>query len=159
MLFKIVFMLALMIVSSATNVLGQEINGNNSIFETTYEDRPGAQLRWLDKATARTGTIDLARDETVQFDQISVRLKSCKAQDPIEGGDAAAFLQIWERRDNRDPIWIFSGWMYASNPGVAAMDHPVLDVWLLSCHNQPLPQESDGSDETDGQVSDSDETP
>ncbi len=139
----------------------------------TYDDRGGATLRWLDKATARTGTIELSRDESAKFGDITVRLKACRALDPLEGNDAAAFVQAWETKGKKDPTWIFSGWMYASNPGVAAIDHLVLDVWLLSCHDKPKakaetkddtqavseePEENvsdeDISDETDGESSD-----
>lgn len=123
---------------------------------SNYEDRGGATLRWLDKATARTGTIELARDESAKFGDITVRLKSCRALDPLVGNDAAAFVQVWETKGKSDPTWIFSGWMYASNPGVAAVDHPILDVWLLECSAPPKAQEETPvSDETDGVEADS----
>lgn len=113
----------------------------------TYEDRGGATLRWLDKATARTGQITLQKEERVKFGDITVRLKSCRVLDPLEGNDAAAFVQVWEDHRDSDPTWIFSGWMYASNPGVAAVDHPILDVWLLSCADAPKAAEPE-KDET-----------
>lgn len=155
MRYKLLGLLAFSILGS--QALAQD---NASVFQSVYQERPGAILRWLDKATARTGTLEISRDETIQLDTVSVRLKACRAQDPIEGGEQAAFLQIWQREERRDPTWIFSGWMYASHPGVAAMDHAVMDVWLLSCQdaisNELEPDNSD-SDETDGQIADSDE--
>ncbi|MBY0422450.1 MAG: DUF2155 domain-containing protein [Parvularculaceae bacterium] len=32
-----------------------------------------------------------------------------------------------------DPDRIFSGWMFASSPGLSALDHPVYDVWVIDC--------------------------
>lgn len=32
-----------------------------------------------------------------------------------------------------DPDRIFSGWMFASTPGLSALDHPVYDVWVIDC--------------------------
>jgi hypothetical protein len=28
---------------------------------------------------------------------------------------------------------IFSGWMFASSPGLHAIEHPIYDVWLTDC--------------------------
>lgn len=32
-----------------------------------------------------------------------------------------------------DPDRIFSGWMFASSPGLNSLDHPVYDVWVIDC--------------------------
>lgn len=36
-------------------------------------------------------------------------------------------------RDPEHPDRIFSGWMFASSPGLNAVEHPVYDVWLTDC--------------------------
>ena len=38
----------------------------------------------------------------------------------------------------------FKGWMFASSPALAAMEHPVYDVWVVDCINNKieLPQKS-----------------
>lgn len=28
---------------------------------------------------------------------------------------------------------VFSGWMFASSPGLSALEHPVYDIWLIDC--------------------------
>jgi len=28
---------------------------------------------------------------------------------------------------------VFSGWMFASSPGLSALEHPVYDVWVIEC--------------------------
>jgi hypothetical protein len=30
---------------------------------------------------------------------------------------------------------LFSGWMFASNPALNALDHPVYDVWVIDCRS------------------------
>lgn len=104
--------------------------------QAAYEDKVGARLRWLDKITARTATIELRKGETVQYGDLTIRLQACRAQDPLEGADSSAFLQIWEKKTDEEPEWVFSGWMFASSPGLSAMDHPIHDVWVLSCLDQ-----------------------
>jgi hypothetical protein len=32
-----------------------------------------------------------------------------------------------------DPDRIFSGWMFASSPGLNGLEHPVYDVWVIDC--------------------------
>ncbi len=105
--------------------------------QAAWQDEPGAKLRWLDKVTARTGVVELRNDESAKYGDLVIRVKSCRAQDPLEGADSAAFLQIWEAREREDPEWVYSGWMFASSPGIAAMDHPVYDVWVLGCLGRP----------------------
>lgn len=34
---------------------------------------------------------------------------------------------------------LFSGWMFASTPGLSALEHPVYDVWVIRC-KQPSPE-------------------
>lgn len=34
---------------------------------------------------------------------------------------------------------LFSGWMFASSPGLSALEHPVYDVWVIRC-TQPSPE-------------------
>jgi Uncharacterized protein conserved in bacteria (DUF2155) len=30
---------------------------------------------------------------------------------------------------------IFTGWVFASSPGLHAVEHPIYDVWLTDCKN------------------------
>ena len=34
---------------------------------------------------------------------------------------------------------VFSGWMFASSPALNPLEHPVYDVWVLSCHDGEAP--------------------
>lgn len=101
--------------------------------DAAFEDKPIATLRWLNKITAQTESLDVPIGETVHYGDLAVRVRSCRKQDPLEGADSAAFLQIWEKDEEGEPRWVFSGWMFASSPGLSAMDHPIYDVWPLDC--------------------------
>lgn len=101
--------------------------------QAAFEDKPLATLRWLNKITAQTESMDVPIGETVHYGDLAVRVRSCRKQDPLEGADSAAFLQVWEKDEDDEPRWVFSGWMFASSPGLSAMDHPIYDVWPLDC--------------------------
>jgi hypothetical protein len=101
------------------------------------EGYPIAQLRMLDKTTARSVTLEATAGSTLKFGSLYIRTQSCRKSAPVDQPESAAFLQIWEnKRDNQKnqkSEWVFSGWMYASSPALSAMDHPVYDVWVIDC--------------------------
>lgn len=115
--------------------------------EPAMIDRPVVKLRSLDKITARTGTFQAEVGSTVKFGSLYIKPRVCKQASPLESPESAAFLQIWEVNAEDESEWVFSGWMFASSPGLSSMDHPIYDVWVLSC----LEQKSDvsGDNEND----------
>ncbi len=97
------------------------------------DEYPVVKLRSLDKVTARTMTFEARVGSTVKFGQLYIKVQACRKASPIESPESAAFLQIWEVTLQEKAEWIFSGWMFASSPGLSSMDHPVYDVWVIDC--------------------------
>jgi hypothetical protein len=97
------------------------------------DDFPVVKLRSLDKVTARTVTFEGSVGSTVKFGPLYIKIQSCREAPPIEQPESAAFLQVWEVTPQEEARWIFSGWMFASSPGLSSMDHPIYDVWVLDC--------------------------
>jgi len=107
-------------------------------------DHPVVKLRSLDKITARTQVFEAQVGRTIKFGSIYIKVQACRKAPELEQPESAAFLQVWEvppAQDKQDEKaeWIFSGWMFASSPGLSAMDHPIYDVWVLDCLEQELP--------------------
>ncbi|MCF8496043.1 MAG: DUF2155 domain-containing protein [Alphaproteobacteria bacterium] len=113
-------------------------------------DYPVVRLRSLDKITARTRTFEAEVGSTVQFGALHVKIRACRKASPIDQPESAAFLQIWEIKGPEETLpseqaaptldkaeWVFSGWMFASSPGLSPMDHPIYDVWVLDCLEKP----------------------
>lgn len=96
-------------------------------------DKPAAKLQWLDKITARTSTFTLAVGETRTFGSLRITLRSCRENPPVETPESAAFLEVVEVKPGEQEESAFSGWMFASSPALSAMEHPIYDVWVLSC--------------------------
>lgn len=115
------------------------------------EDYPAAQLKALDKSTARSTTFEVPVGSTVQYGALYIKVQACRKADPIDKPESAAFLQVWELPPETDESrWVFSGWMFASSPALSAMDHPVYDVWVLNCTGKeepPPPAPADQADE------------
>lgn len=38
-----------------------------------------------------------------------------------------------DEQEAADEELLFSGWMFASSPGLSALEHPVYDVWVIRC--------------------------
>ena len=97
------------------------------------EPYPIAVLRGLDKVTARISTIEVPVGHAVRFGTLEITVRTCDKRPPEEPPEAAAFLDIWEIRQEQPSANLFRGWMFASSPALSAMDHPVYDVWVLDC--------------------------
>jgi hypothetical protein len=90
-------------------------------------------LRGLDKITGRPTNIVAPVGKTVNFATLTVTARYCYSTPASETPETAAFVQIDDHRANQPAKRIFSGWMYASSPGLNAMEHPLYDVWVINC--------------------------
>lgn len=120
----------------------------------TYAKQDRATLRALDKITGRSTDIVVKVGEPVVYGSLSIDLQSCFQTPPEEVPESAAFLRISSTRPvaeeqlesaaggdkeaaatlaaAENPV-VFSGWMYASSPGLSALEHPVYDIWVIRC--------------------------
>lgn len=116
---------------------------------TTFAKQDQATLRALDKITGRSTDIVVKVGEPVVFGSLNVEVKACFQTPPEEAPESAAFLKISSTRaasaepgtqnasasdapEEANPV-VFSGWMYASSPGLSALEHPVYDIWVIRC--------------------------
>lgn len=109
-------------------------------------NNPVAVFTGLDKITGRIITFDVLVDETVQFGALQVTPRNCHTRPPTEPEQTVAFVEIDEITLANKIQRIFTGWMYASSPGLNAVEHPVYDVWLIDCR-ATLPGTGAGSGE------------
>ncbi len=121
--------------------------------EIRYDRFDTATLRALDKITGRSTDIDVTVDRPIVFGSLQVTLKSCHQTPPELPPESAAFLEVdsvkatqanvASREASKDSLdenseRLFSGWMFASSPGLSALEHPVYDIWTIRC-TTPVP--------------------
>ena len=92
-----------------------------------------AVLQGLDKVTARVSRFEAPVGQTVSFNRLRITVRACRKRPPEEPPESAAFLEIDDVQPNGEVKRAYSGWMFASSPAVAAMEHPVYDVWVIDC--------------------------
>ncbi len=97
------------------------------------DTRPTLMLRGLDKITGRSFDIVAPLGTPVKFATLTVTARYCYSTPQSETPETAAFVQIDDARPDKPMRRIFSGWMYASSPGLNGMQHPLYDVWAIFC--------------------------
>jgi hypothetical protein len=100
---------------------------------------PTAVFSGLDKITGRTISFDVAINETVQFGALQVTPRVCYSRPLTETPNTDTFVSVDEVTLQGEVRRIFTGWMFASSPGLHAVEHPIYDVWLTECKGATPP--------------------
>ena len=115
-------LLALAAALSTESALGQAVAGNRV-----------AVLQGLDKVTGRISTISAPINEPVRFGTLLITTRTCNKRPPEEPPETTVFLEVYDVGTGGTPKLAYSGWMFASSPALAAMEHPVYDLSVIGC--------------------------
>ena len=95
-------------------------------------------MRGLDKLTGRPANILAPVGVPVHYATLTITARYCYSTPITEPAETTAFVQIEDHRPDQDARQVFSGWMLASSPSLNGLQHPLYDVWVISCvTNQP----------------------
>lgn len=94
---------------------------------------PTAVFSGLDKITGRIISFEVSIDETVQFGSLQLTPKVCYSRPDYENPRTTTFVEVDEVNAGNEFKRVFTGWMFASSPGLSAIEHPVYDIWLTEC--------------------------
>ena len=89
----------------------------------------------LHKVTAKVRDISLRAGEEVTIGALTLTMQDCLSTPPEEPPETKSFLQVSEFKNGADRS-LFSGWMFASSPGIHALEHPVYDLWPVACKTE-----------------------
>ncbi len=115
-------------------------DGNDYVVVQPSAERisnPTAVFAGLDKITGRITSFDVAIGETVQFGALQVTPRVCYTRPPTETPNTTSFTEVNEITLKGEAKRIFTGWMFASSPGLHAVEHPIYDIWLMDCKATP----------------------
>ena len=113
-------------------------------------ERRVAVLQALDKVVARTSRLEVLLDRPVRFGTLRIVVRACHAAPPEEPPENVAFLEIDEVHHDERAVRLYTGWMFSSTPGLAALEHPVYDIWVLACTAAAPAPENAASEKPDG---------
>jgi hypothetical protein len=94
---------------------------------------PTAVFSGLDKITGRTVSFEVAVDETIQFGALQLTPKVCYTRPQTESPNTTSFVEVDEVTLDNKFRRIFTGWVFASSPGLHAIEHAIYDIWLVDC--------------------------
>lgn len=94
---------------------------------------PTAVFSGLDKITGRIVSFEVKMDETVQFGALQMTPRVCFTRPSTETPNTTSFVEVEETGAEGGNRKVFSGWMFASSPGLHGIEHPVYDIWLVDC--------------------------
>ena len=99
-----------------------------------------AIIQALDKVTAETIRFEAPVGQPVRYKSIVITVKACEqaaSDEPVDDSIAYMTIDSQPRSAPGRPIpvarQVFKGWMYASSPGLNPLQHPVYDVWMVTC--------------------------
>ena len=87
-------------------------------------------IEGLDKITARVFTAKVLINQLVRFGTLELFVRAAYRTPPTEAPDSACFIEIYDCKQGEQKEKVFSGWMFASNPALSALEHAVYDVWI-----------------------------
>ena len=115
------------------------LNSNQDIPEETKSEKNNKiyiNLKALNKITAKTSTFRLAVGENKFFGPLEIKALKCQLTENNDSTDTVAYLQVKDlsAKDNNQ-VFLFNGWTFASSPTLQSIDHPLYDLWIISCEN------------------------
>ena len=98
--------------------------------EGTYTD-----IKILDKISSKNTLLKLKNGDLVSFKDLSIKSLKCKNSEFDDNPEITAYMQVIDiNNSNNDEVFVFNGWMFSSSPSITPFDHPVYDIWLVSCY-------------------------
>ena len=110
------------------------------IFFTSYSETNGysekfAEILVLDKVSSKTTKIKLIIGEEFLFQNLNIQIQKCQNSKFDDDPEVTAYMQVIDLKNkNKDKVFIFNDWTFASSPSIRPFDHPVYDVWLVKCY-------------------------
>ena len=92
-------------------------------------------IKILDKISSKNTLLKLKNGKLIKFKDLSIKSLKCKNSEFDDNPEITAYIQVRDLTNkNNDEVFVFNGWMFSSSPSIEPFDHPVYDVWLVSCY-------------------------
>ena len=92
-------------------------------------------IKILDKISSKNFLLKLKNGEDTKYKDLIIKSIKCKNSEFDDSPEITAYIQVSDltKKDKND-VFIFNGWMFSSSPSIIPFDHPVYDIWLVSCY-------------------------
>ena len=104
--------------------------------ETNIYSEKFAEILVLDKVSSKTTKLNLTIGEELFFQNLNINILKCQNSKFDEDPEVTAFMQVIDLKNkDKDEVFVFNDWTFASSPSIRPFDHPVYDIWLKKCYS------------------------
>ena len=104
--------------------------------ETNLYSEKFAEILVLDKVSSKTTKLKLTIGEELLFQNLNINILKCQNSKFDDDPEVTAFMQVIDLRNkDKDKVFVFNDWTFASSPSIRPFDHPVYDIWLKKCYS------------------------
>mgnify|MGYP001215601140 FL=1 len=107
-------------------------------FKTSAEinlNGKNTDIKILDKISSKNELVKLVNDEEFIYKDLAIKSIKCTDSKYDDNPEVKAYIQVRDlTKKDRNNVFVFNGWMFSSSPSIAPFDHPVYDIWLVSCY-------------------------
>ena len=108
----------------------------NSFSENLLVDEKFAELNILDKVSSKTSNIKVNIGEELIFQNLIINVLKCRNSKFDDNPEVTAYIQVKDLTStNKNLVYVFNDWTFASSPSIRPFDHPVYDIWLIKCYS------------------------
>ena len=103
---------------------------SNDNLEGSFTD-----IKILDKISSKNTLIKLKNREDTIYKDLLIKSMKCKNSEFDDNPEITAYIQVSDLTNkDKNNVFVFNGWMFSSSPSITPFDHPVYDIWLVSCY-------------------------
>ena len=104
--------------------------------ETYIYGEKFAEILVLDKVSSKTTKLKLTIGEELFFQNLNINILKCQNSKFDDDPEVTAFMQVIDLKNkDKDKVFVFNDWTFASSPSIRPFDHPVYDIWLKRCYS------------------------
>ena len=106
----------------------------NVFSEISENTEKFAEILVLDKVSSKSTKLKLSIGEELVFQNLNINILKCQNSRFDDDPEVTAYMQVIDLKNkDKDKVFVFNDWTFASSPSIRPFDHPVYDIWLKRC--------------------------
>ncbi len=107
---------------------------SNTFSENRDIEEIFAEINILDKVSSKSSNIKIEIGKETIFQNLEINILKCHNSKFDDDPEVTAYMQVKDLTSkNKNQVFIFNDWTFASSPSIRPFDHPVYDIWLKKC--------------------------
>ena len=114
----------------------ENLSSDQNLKEKKLKNLKSSQaiLIGLDKITAKSLEIVINLNESKKFGPLDIKILKCGKVKINNRSDSVAYMQVKDlTKNDNEKVFIFNGWIFASDSSLTPFDHAIYDLKLLDC--------------------------